>query len=56
MNATYPALFLMKDTKQLIRELIDEVLKEMTSTGAVAGYMTPAAFRGHKSKKKVNNI
>jgi hypothetical protein len=24
----------------------------MTSTGAVAGYQTPAAFRGHKSKKK----
>jgi hypothetical protein len=24
----------------------------MTSTGAVGGYMTPAAFRGHKSKKK----
>ena len=42
----------MKDTKQIIRELVDEVIKEMTATGAVAGYMTPAAFRGHKSKKK----
>jgi hypothetical protein len=42
----------MKDTRALIRELIDEVLEEMTATGAVAGYMTPAAFRGHKSKKK----
>lgn len=41
-----------QDTKQLIRELIDEVLEEMTSTGAVGGYMTPNAFRGHKSKKK----
>jgi hypothetical protein len=40
------------DTKQLIRELVEEVLDEMTSTGAVGGYMTPAAFRGHKSKKK----
>jgi len=42
----------MKDTKQIIRELVEEVLEEMTGTGAVAGYMTPAAFRGHKSKKK----
>jgi Zn ribbon nucleic-acid-binding protein len=42
----------MKDTKQIIRELVEEVLEEMTATGAVAGYMTPAAFRGHKSKKK----
>jgi len=40
------------DTNQLIRELVEEVLDEMTSTGAVGGYMTPAAFRGHKSKKK----
>lgn len=41
-----------QDTKQLIRELVDEVLKEMTSTGGVAGYSTPNAFRGHRSKKK----
>ena len=41
-----------QDTKQLIRELIDEVLKEMTGTGGVAGYMTPNAFRGHKSNKR----
>jgi hypothetical protein len=44
-----------QNTKQLIRELIDEVLEEMTSTGggmANMGYMTPNAFRGHKSKKK----
>lgn len=41
-----------KDTKQIIRELVEEVLEEMTGTGAVAGYMTPMAFRGHKSKKK----
>ena len=42
----------MKDTRQIIRELVEEVLEEMTATGAVAGYMTPAAFRGKKSKKK----
>lgn len=42
----------MKDAKQIIRELVEEVIEEMTSTGAVAGYQTPAAFRGHKSKKK----
>lgn len=42
----------MKDAKQIIRELVEEVIEEMTATGAVAGYMTPAAFRGHKSKKK----
>lgn len=42
----------MKDTKQIIRELVEEVIEEMTATGAVAGYQTPAAFRGHKSKKK----
>lgn len=42
----------MKDTKEILRELIEEVIEEMTSTGAVAGYQTPAAFRGHKSKKK----
>lgn len=42
----------MKDTKQIIRELVEEVIEEMTATGAVAGYMTPAAFRGKKSKKK----
>ena len=42
----------MKDAKQIIRELVEEVLEEMTGTGAVAGYMTAAAFRGKKSKKK----
>jgi hypothetical protein len=42
----------MKDTKQIIRELVEEVIEEMTATGAVQGYQTPAAFRGHKSKKK----
>lgn len=42
----------MKDAKHIIRELVEEVIEEMTATGAVAGYATPAAFRGHKSKKK----
>lgn len=41
----------MSDPKRLIHELVEEVLDEMTSTGAVAGYSTPNAFRGHKSKK-----
>ncbi len=41
----------MSDHKKIIRELVEEVIEEMTSTGAVAGYQTPAAFRGHKSKK-----
>ena len=40
------------DAKEILRELVEEVLDEMTSTGAVGGYMTPAAFCGHKSKKK----
>ena len=42
----------MNDAKKIIRELVEEVIEEMTATGAVAGYQTPAAFRGHKSKKK----
>jgi hypothetical protein len=42
----------MKDAKQIIRELVEEVMNEMTATGAVGGYLTPRAFRGHKSKKK----
>jgi hypothetical protein len=40
------------DPKKILRELVDEVLDEMTGTGAVAGYATPHAFRGNKSKKK----
>jgi hypothetical protein len=55
----------MKDAKQLIRELVEEVIEEMTGTAAVGGsaadvasgksagpIRTPAAFRGYKSKKK----
>lgn len=43
----------MSNAKKLIRELVEEVLDEMTGTGAVAGYSTPNAFRGKKSKKAV---
>ena len=39
------------DPKQILRELVEEVLDEMTGTGAVGGYMTPNAFRGKRSKK-----
>lgn len=41
-----------KDTKNIIRELVEEVIEEMTSTGAVAGYQTPNAFGKNPSKKK----
>ena len=41
----------MADKKNILRELVDEVLDEMTGTGAVGGYMTPNAFRGNCSKK-----
>jgi hypothetical protein len=41
-----------KDTKQLIRELVEEVIEEMTATGAIAGYQTPAAFGKNPNKKK----
>ena len=39
------------DPKNILKELVEEVLDEMTGTGAVGGYMTPNAFRGNKSKK-----
>lgn len=35
-----------KDVKQMLRELVEEVLKEMSTTGGVAGYQTPNAFAG----------
>ena len=34
------------DLKSFLREIVDEVLEEMTGTGAVAGYNTPNAFQG----------
>jgi hypothetical protein len=38
------------NARQFLRELVQEVLDEMSATGAVGGYATPFAFRGHKSK------
>jgi hypothetical protein len=40
--------------KTILREIIGEVLEEMTGTGAVAGYNTPNAFQGpgDSSRKK----
>lgn len=41
----------MKDISSIIKKLVEEVLEEMTSTGNVAGYATPFAFRkGGKNK------
>jgi hypothetical protein len=40
-----------QNIKDIIREITEEILDEMTGTGAVGGYMTPNAFRGKKSKK-----
>lgn len=37
--------------KKLLRELVEEVIAEMTSSGAAGAYLTPNAFRGHKSNK-----
>ena len=43
--------------KKLIKELVEEVLDEMTATGAVQGYSTPNAFQGGEAdaarKKKL---
>lgn len=41
-----------KDAKQIIRELVEEVLDEMTGTGAVGGYQTPNAFGKNPKKKR----
>jgi hypothetical protein len=45
----------MSDLKNLIREIAQEILDEMTGTGAVAGYQTPFAFsgKGDGEKKKL---
>jgi hypothetical protein len=44
--------------KNLIREIMEEELDEMTTTGDVAGYLVPSAFRGDKSaaKRKTKHI
>ena len=42
----------MKDTKQIIGELVEQVMNEMTATGAVGGYQTKFAFgKGDRTKK-----
>lgn len=38
--------------KKLIREIIEEELDEMTTTGNVAGYNIPGAFSGNDDKNK----
>ena len=40
----------MKDIKTIIRELVSEILDEVSTTGGVSGYQTPYAF-GRKGKK-----
>ncbi len=47
-----------KHLRELVREVIRKELDEMTTTGAVAGYETPRAFRGKsaKNKKKIKDI
>ena len=42
----------MKDIKTIIRELVSEILDEVSSTGGVSGYSTPYAFsrKGEKNK------
>ena len=44
--------------RKAIRELIKKELDEMTTTGNVAGYLTPNAFRGNKTGAidRVKNI
>ena len=41
-----------KHLRELVREVIRKELDEMTTTGAVAGYETPNAFRGKSAKNK----
>lgn len=42
-----------ENIKHLIRELIDDVIDEMTTSGAAGPYMSKAVFRGHHSKDAV---
>lgn len=43
----------MNNLRKLIRELVEEELSEVTTTGDIAGYQTPYAFAGkNKSKRK----
>jgi len=36
--------------REYIRQELEKIIDEMTTTGDVAGYLTPAAFRGNKKK------
>lgn len=48
-----------ENIKNILREIIDEVLDEMTGTGAVAGYQSPFAFSGKGDvarKKKIASL
>jgi len=38
--------------KQIVRELQEEELEEITTTGDVEGYMTPNAFSKSRRKEK----
>lgn len=42
-----------QNLKQLIHELVEETLDEMTTSAAAGPYMSKNAFRGHKSKNAV---
>ena len=42
----------MDKLKEIIRELIQQELKEATTTGNIDGYETPYAFTGKSSKNK----
>ena len=47
-----------KHFRELIREVIRKELDELTTTGSVAGYLTPHAFAGKSliSKKKIRAV
>lgn len=41
--------------REAIRKIIREIISEVTTTGNVAGYLTPGAFRGN-SKSNINKV
>lgn len=44
--------------RELIRELVKNELNEISTTGNIAGYLTPKAFAGdtHDSKKRIKDL
>lgn len=44
------------ELQSLLREIVKEVLDEMTGTGAVAGYNTPFAFQGKGDSARKRKI